>query len=270
MDLKQYESALTAINKALELSDNSPYYIIKKGDLFFLLKDFQEAIKWYNIAEKKGSQHPTFFYNRAKAYIELGEKQKAINDLSIYLSKTPTKEGFLKRAAIYKSLNNPKGLIDDYNNAYSLDTSDINILVNKAQVLFVLKQYKLAEKTFKQIAKKKPSTSIINNIGLCAQKQNKFDEAIQFYSFAIEKEPSFSEAYYNRARTYAELKENILAIDDYSKAIAINSNYTVAYKYRAISLLINGKKTQACKDYKKALQLGLKTKDEQLNKLCVN
>ncbi|MEX1351911.1 MAG: tetratricopeptide repeat protein, partial [Desulfobacterales bacterium] len=52
-----------------------------------------------------------------------------------------------------------------------------------------------------------------------------YDRAIVFLNKAIEKNPSFAEAYYNRGITYLEKKQFDKAISDFTKAIEINPRY---------------------------------------------
>ena len=49
-----------------------------------------------------------------------------------------------------------------------------------------------------------------------------YDRAIVFFNKAIEKNPRFAEAYYNRGITYLEKKQFDKAISDFTKAIEIN------------------------------------------------
>jgi len=46
--------------------------------------------------------------------------------------------------------------------------------------------------------------------------------AIKIYDKAIELNPNFAEAYYNRGNAYSDLKQYERAIEDYNKAIELN------------------------------------------------
>jgi tetratricopeptide (TPR) repeat protein len=43
----QYPDALSLINQVLAHHPNDPWCVLAKGDIFFSLKDFSEAIHWY-------------------------------------------------------------------------------------------------------------------------------------------------------------------------------------------------------------------------------
>jgi Tfp pilus assembly protein PilF len=72
-------------------------------------------------------------------------------------------------------------------------------------------------------------------------------EKIQFYSKAIALDPNYAVAYNKRGNAYYDTKEYELALKDYNKAIAIRHNYANAYNDRA---RLYFKK----KDYDKALE----------------
>ena len=59
------------------------------------------------------------------------------------------------------------------------------------------------------------------------------EDAIEDYTKAIEIDPNYHFAYFNRARVKYELGDYQGAIDDYSKIIEINPNHAFAYSNRA-------------------------------------
>ena len=79
--------------------------------------------------------------------------------------------------------------------------------------------------------------------------------AIAKYNKAIEIDPLYMLAYYNRGLSKSKIGDNQGAIDDYSKAIKINPLYVVAYYNRGLSKSKLGDKQGAIEDYTKAIQL---------------
>ena len=64
--------------------------------------------------------------------------------------------------------------------------------------------------------------------GNVAYKNGNFEEAIKFYSEAIEKMPKFADAYNNRGRVKLELDNLEGAIQDFEKAVSIDDNFYMA------------------------------------------
>lgn len=77
-----------------------------------------------------------------------------------------------------------------------------------------------------------------------------------------------AEEYFERGYVKAHLKKYEEAIEDYTKAIAINPNYAMAYYNRGIAKNLIGDTDGACSDWRKALSLGLKDVLYFINQNC--
>ena len=49
--LQEYEAAITDLTKFLETTEYKPYYLLKRGDLFVLNKQFDKAIADYEATK---------------------------------------------------------------------------------------------------------------------------------------------------------------------------------------------------------------------------
>ncbi len=89
-------------------------------------------------------------------------------------------------------------------------------------------------------------------------------EAINLYALAIEKDPEFIDAYYNRAIVYFTLREYDKALADLNRVIEKRPDMALAYASRGSVYDRLGDNLNALKDYKKAAQLGDKDTQEYL------
>ena len=80
--------------------------------------------------------------------------------------------------------------------------------------------------------------------------------AIADYTKAIELDPNYTLAYSNRGVSKADLNDYYGAIADYTKAIELDPNYSNAYTNRGINKENLGDLNGACADWKKAARLG--------------
>ncbi len=83
----------------------------------------------------------------------------------------------------------------------------------------------------------------------------KYDQAIAYYTEAIERNPNDRYAYNNRGVAYSDQGEYDLAMADYNKALQLNPDYVAAYINRGIAYSDQGEYDLAMADYNKALQL---------------
>ena len=103
--------------------------------------------------------------------------------------------------------------------------------------------------------KLKECAEAYSNRGIAYAKLNKHEQAIEDFSKAIALNPNLAEAYSNRGLTYAELNKHERAIEDYDRTIELNPNYAKAYYNRGIAYAKLNKHERAIEDYGKAIAL---------------
>jgi len=89
-------------------------------------------------------------------------------------------------------------------------------------------------------------------------------EAINLYTLAIEKDPEFIDAYYNRGVVHFTLREYNKALSDFNRVIEKRPDMAMAYASRGSTFEKLGDYYNALKDYKKAAQLGDKDTQKYL------
>jgi len=93
------------------------------------------------------------------------------------------------------------------------------------------------------------------NLGNQKLSSHQYQDAVDFYTKAIEFDPNNAIYYANRAAGYSHLAKHQLAIDDCNLAIAKNPNYGKAYSRLGLANFSLGKYTEAVTNYKRALEL---------------
>lgn len=93
------------------------------------------------------------------------------------------------------------------------------------------------------------------HLGNVAGRQEKYKQAIGYYTKALEEDPNSTNAYYNRGYVYIELKKYKWAVLDLDKAIELDPEYASAYHLRGVAYFLKKKYLLAIKDYKKAIDL---------------
>ena len=83
-----------------------------------------------------------------------------------------------------------------------------------------------------------------------------FEAAIQDFTEALRLDSNFTRAYYNRGITYNKIGRYQDAIEDFGAAIDLNPNYGAAYANRAFAYTLLGLDAEAQADVDRAVELG--------------
>jgi tetratricopeptide (TPR) repeat protein len=89
-------------------------------------------------------------------------------------------------------------------------------------------------------------------------------EAINLYTLAIEKDPMYIDAYYNRGIMHYILREYSKALADLNTVIEKKPDYAIAYASRGSAYDKTGDHKKALNDYIRAAQLGDKDTQDYL------
>ncbi|WP_372368594.1 tetratricopeptide repeat protein [Candidatus Uabimicrobium sp. HlEnr_7] len=90
LEFKKAKFALKNFNEAIEHDPGQSVYFEKRGQLFFLTKQYTKALNDFNIALKKDSEKTQLYGNLALVYQKLGKKESAeINLNKAVVAGTP-------------------------------------------------------------------------------------------------------------------------------------------------------------------------------------
>jgi tetratricopeptide (TPR) repeat protein len=107
------------------------------------------------------------------------------------------------------------------------------------------------------------------NRGISKHEVGDYKGAIQDYNKAIElNTPNLAQAYSNRGVSKSELEDYMGAIEDYNKTIELNPNDGMAYNNRGLANIFLGQKDSGCLDLYKASELGYKDAHNLIRKHC--
>jgi small glutamine-rich tetratricopeptide repeat-containing protein alpha len=92
----------------------------------------------------------------------------------------------------------------------------------------------------------------LGNEAIAAKKP---EEAVRYYSRAIELDPTNAVYYSNRAAAYSMISEHFKALDDAKESIALNPSYSKAHNRLGKAYLAIGEPEAAAKAFERALEL---------------
>ncbi|KAA3643391.1 MAG: tetratricopeptide repeat protein [Chloroflexi bacterium] len=91
--------------------------------------------------------------------------------------------------------------------------------------------------------------------GNAAEVAGDLESALGYYDLAIQTAPEYPEAYYTRARLFADLAQPLLAIEDYNRAIELQPQWALAFYGRGVAYFNAGDGQQAVLDLSEAIRI---------------
>jgi tetratricopeptide (TPR) repeat protein len=95
-----------------------------------------------------------------------------------------------------------------------------------------------------------------SNRGLAYHELKQYQKAVENYNQAIKLDPSYATAYNNRGNSYYELNQYQLALNDFNQSLKLKPKYAMAYLNRGLAFYQMDKNDQACKDFQRSRDLG--------------
>ena len=161
---------------------------------------------------------------------------------------------FLARKLIEKK----RGLVVKEKKKKNFHPTDYNLVSNRKRFFSsprtlstIFQAEKESTNIFKKMTKNASDSAIeFKDLGNKALLSSKFDEAIDYYSKAIELDPTKEVYFANRAQAHLKTESYGLAIADATKAVELNPSYTKAYYRRAVANTAIIKHKEALQDFK--------------------
>jgi tetratricopeptide (TPR) repeat protein len=201
--------------------------LLKMAELYYIVKQHQTAIDYINKALKIDENMARAYHLKGTVYAESGDTAKAISSL-ITATEQDNKyfEAFYDIGVLYAAAKNPLAL-QYYDNALRIRLNEPRVLYAKAKFFQNAKKIDEAMRIYDIILQvDKTDAQVYYNLGfiyLYEKKDN--NKAIEYFSKAIEYNGSFTAAYYARGYTYAQLKDKDNAKADYNMCLQLTPNY---------------------------------------------
>ena len=263
-----------------------------KKVLFLLL-----LIVWFQEGKSQGD-----FDNAVKTYYA-GQLNTAIGLFTKCIdNKENTARSYMYRGAAKAFLGNLDDAFKDLQTSFQLDTANDKIYYYMGKAYLLNKQYDRATDYFKksiQVKSDDPDrydglataemgsvnyksaieaeTRAIQldstqgdffvNLGFAELKLGYFKKAIEDLTKALSLEKS-DKAYFDRAVAYSQLKKYSNAMEDFNASLSMNPGNAEAIYYRGLTLEYMNRKVEACRDFKRSLELGFTEAAQSIKVYC--
>jgi tetratricopeptide (TPR) repeat protein len=272
---RNYEAAISAYNKVIELDANRDDAYYGLGLVYFKMRRFKEAAVPLEKAVRLNPEYKEAYFYIASSYEESKDFAKAAEFYEKYVNLKPERAG-----QAYANLGLCKFEIGEFGAAAAAfqealkeNPQDTHINDMLAQAFKKSGQYEKAEQVYKYLAQLSPEYSLNNyqailrmydeaglgdkaieaakkivelnpkdsdslyNLGYMYYKQKRYNEAIESLRKAVQMRPNFEYAYLTLASCYVELKQWSKCIETYSKYVEIAPDNADAWHAIGVSYM---------------------------------
>lgn len=249
-ELGQYSKAISETTKAIELNTGqTELFYHFRGTFYAFLDQHSEAISDFDKAIELNPKDAMFYRSRGFSHYDSGQIPKAISDFTKAIELDP------QNSDIYSTyLQEARALLQKFEEAKAKATT----------------KEATEEKSLSQQGKKAIEQAKTHNYqGATWAYLGQSSQAISEFTKAIEIDPEFARAYYNRGRFYYGSGQYSKAISDFNRTIELNPEYADAYFRRGGAYYLLGEYDQALSDYSKAIELNPKNAMAYVNRVSI-
>eukprot|EP01137_Pigoraptor_chileana_P003928 Opistho-2@44853 len=227
---------LPTYDEVLQDGPSAEYYGTK-GSESYRRGDFASAVRYYSAGIELDPGNHKIFSNRAAAYQQLGELQRAWQDAQKTIELKPSWfKGHFRLGAVLEKMNRLEDALEAYNAALSLEPTNSDL---KACA------WSVSLKVANQLRER----------GNVSYYQRRYDDAARLYTASIRLDSSNHVVYSNRAAAFYQLGEFQRAVVDTDSCIELNSQFLKAYIRKGRALEALGRHQQAVDAFMSGLQI---------------
>lgn len=204
--------------------------LMKLSELYFIVKQYQQAIETINKALKINENIAKAYYLKGSIYRESGDTTKAISSLETAVEQDNSfADAYYDLGIIYAARKNPIAF-DYFNNALRTNTTYVDAYYAKAKLLQDMGKYDESIKEYENLLLKDKTYNQANyNIGaIYLDVKKEYTKAIEFFTKAIELDANWAAPYFARGYSYAKMKDKEKATADYKKCLSIDPGFSEA------------------------------------------
>jgi len=243
------------------------------GDTLFNNEDFVGALKQYNKVAKttklKTTDQRKILYKRAVCYFYLGEFDKALADLKIFIPENQDlPRARILRAFIYRELGEPDKQLEDLNAVLEWDAMNIDLLKWRAGLLVELGENEEALAELKTIRRFGTDEEVELYIGLSHYALENPDSALYHFDQAILLNGGYLPAYQYAGSVCLEQEAYALALTYIDLALRLDAQNIELLFYKGIALVELGRKDEGCRLLNRAFYKGIDDAGGYLEEYC--
>lgn len=224
---KNFGKSYSALNRALKIDENNFQARLKMGEVAFYSGNHELAMENLTKVTEQDRNNLTALFMKGFIYKEIGDTANAVTlfrkVIDLYPDYEPAYEELGMLYAQYKN----KLAVEYLNTALTLEPQNTNVLYGLAMLYQDLEEADLANEYYVKILEIDPNNKYAwyNRGWMELVLYEDYNNAIDFFTKAIECDNRYADAYYNCGLAYEKLGEKAKAKQYYDEALAIDPNY---------------------------------------------
>ncbi len=228
--LRNIDASEEMLKRAISLDKTNNEAYLKLGELYFLIKDYKNSKEILAKAIQQETYNPKAYFIMGWNYRDEGDTSLAIRNYLIAADQNSDYfDAYMELGVLYHQRHNPLA-VNYYNNALNIEPNNIQALYNLAMFYQETEDYEKALEKYRMILQIDPQNKLaLHNMGwIYLTGEEKYEEAVVFFTKAIEVDPNYVEAIYNRGFSSELLKHYDDARQDYMYTLKLVNNYPLA------------------------------------------
>jgi tetratricopeptide (TPR) repeat protein len=164
------QEALSKTQEALSVSASNKQAQKYRINIYYLMLNYKEALRFADEALKNDPQDPEFLYLRGIIYNASGKYGKALDDFSIALESAKEEDKYrllLNRGVAYHSLLEYELAMNDFSRSIELNDTVPSAYHGRAMLNYEIKDYQAAVNDFNQVLMlDQENAAILFNLGM--------------------------------------------------------------------------------------------------------
>ncbi|MBY0526205.1 MAG: tetratricopeptide repeat protein [Gemmataceae bacterium] len=238
-----YEHAIAAFTRALQIDPNLTAAHIKRGNVYSDRGDYDRAMADYTAALKLDPKMALAYLNRGLAHAKKGEFDAVIADCTAAIDLDPKlAAAYFIRGTAYSSKGERHRAIAEFNLALRLDPKNPLVYNDRGMAYADQGDFDRALVDYTAALRLDPRLTLVYvNRGIAFHGKANYDRAIAEFTRALRLEPRNVPAYFNRGLAFAAKAAHPQAIADFDKVLLLDPKHTEAAAKREESQRARGK-----------------------------
>jgi len=220
-----YNNAIKDFSRALDINPNYVDALINRGGAYAQLGRFNDALMDFNQALKFEKKDSELYNKRGEVYMQNNMYDQSIMDFTAAIVLNPMfSDAYLNRGRAYSEKGMPDEAMADFNHAIKADSDHSFTFIDRAAP-----SINIDENSDVNVEKAEQ----FNRKGLADLESDKFKEAVENFTHAINLSVSEADSYINRGRAFLKLDKPDEAMADFNQAVLFDPLNAPLYFWRA-------------------------------------